>query len=91
MSDNYFLLALAFGPQLGSGFSGNRANFKTFESGKASLLILNDAFNLDRIIIIITIILFVHAYASTTTLTLFLVEVFFLLVNYFLNFSQDFV
>ena len=32
----YFLLALAFGPQLGSGFSGNLASFWIRDGGLAS-------------------------------------------------------
>ena len=44
--DQYFLLALAFGPQFGSGFSGNLASFRTFEGGNASLHILNEAISL---------------------------------------------
>lgn len=43
----YFLLALAFGPQLDSGFSGKRASLRSREGGLASFLMSKQACSLD--------------------------------------------
>lgn len=45
-SYTYFLLALAFGPQFASGFSGNLASLRSRDGGLASFLTVKHASNL---------------------------------------------
>ena len=56
----YFLLALALGPQLASGFSGNRDNFSSRDGGLASLRTVKDASILHIHVCVCTIVIHVH-------------------------------